>query len=366
MRALALPLLVLLAPACVLDHMPNTMTAPLPAAERNEVLKSALEAHVKKLAVDIGQRSYLAPERLDRAAAYIESEFQAMASAPTSQVRVLSYRIKELTASRRGNCVAPKCTPELKSEAEVDARIGRIDFKNLEFEVRGTAHPEQIVVVGAHYDSDSCESGGCNPAADDNATGVAAVLELARLFRARPMPLTIRFVAFTNEEEPFFQTGDMGSYVYAKTSLKPGERVRAMFSLETMGYYSDAEDSQDVPWPMGWFFDLPTKGDFIAFIADWDSEPLVLESIMAFRRSAAFPSEGMVTYGWVPGVDWSDHWSYWQLGVPAVMVTDTAPNRNKCYHKPCDTVAALDFDKLARVTQGLIGVVQMTARRPLP
>lgn len=364
MRSRFLPLLpAIVLSACLLHEMPNTMTGPLPPEQRNEALTSALQAHVHKLAVDIGQRSYLAPQRLERAAAYIQGQFAGMASAPTTTVRVLGYHLKELTPSHRGHCNKPSCTPEVKSDAEIDATIASIEFKNIEFEVKGTAHPEEIIVVGAHYDSDSCESGGCNPAADDNGTGVASLIELARMFKDHPMPKTIRFVAFTNEEEPFFQTDDMGSYVYAKTSLAPGERVTAMYSLETMGYYSDKPKSQDVPWIMGVLFDLPTVGNFITFVGNWDSEPLVLESLAGFRRSVAFPSEGLVTYASVEGVDWSDQWGYWKLGIPAVMITDTAPNRNPCYHKACDTPDVLDFDKLARVTQGLRGMLQMMSRK---
>lgn len=360
-----LALSVLLLSGCFMQRY-STETEPKQGRGESGVeLGDALKKHVVTLATDIGPRSYLSPEGLERSAAYIESEFRALATGTAMTVRVLPYQIDKLPGERRERCTALRCLKEneLKSYAEVDKRIGAMTFKNLDLELRGARKPEEVVVLGAHYDSDSCESGGCNPAADDNATGVAALLELAERLTKRPHERTIRFVAFTNEEEPFFHTDAMGSVVYEQQSRKEGERVVAMLSLETMGYYTDEPNSQEVPWILDKLFDLPTTGNFIAFVADWDSEDLVKDSIAMFRRRSDFPAEGLVTYGWVEGIDWSDHWAYSRKGIPAVMVTDTAPNRNKCYHQSCDTVDKLDFERLARVVVGLEGVAEELASR---
>lgn len=354
---------VLLLPGCFMQRYSTETADARPAAEARPELAAALRAHTQALATDIGPRSYLSPEGLERAAAYVENEFRTLATGTTMTVRVLPYQIDKFPAERRERCTAIACDNELKSYDEVEKRIGSMTFKNLELELRGTTKPNEVIVLGAHYDADSCESGGCNPAADDNATGVAALLELAERLTQRQHARTMRFVAFTNEEEPFFHTDTMGSVVYEKQSRKDGERVVAMLSLETMGYYSDEPNSQEVPWVLDKLFDLPTTGNFIAFVADWDSEELVKDSVAMFRRRTDFPAEGLVTYGWVEGIDWSDHWAYSRQGVPAVMVTDTAPNRNKCYHKSCDTVDKLDFERFARVVIGLEGVAEELASR---
>lgn len=361
MRALVLA--VFLLSGCFMQRYSTETAAARPAEGARPELAQALRAHTEVLATKIGPRSYLSPEGLERAAAYIEAEFRALTTGSTATMRVLPYQIETFPAQRRERCTAIVCENELKSYDEVEKRIGSMTFKNLELELRGTSKPEEVVVLGAHYDSDGCESGGCNPAADDNATGVAALLELAEHLSKGRHARTIRFVAFTNEEEPFFHTDTMGSVVYERQSRKPGERVVAMLSLETMGYYSDEPNSQEVPWILDKLFDLPTTGNFIAFVADWDSEQLVNDAIQVFRKHTAFPAEGLVTYGWVEGIDWSDHWAYSRQGIPAVMVTDTAPNRNKCYHKPCDTVDKLDFERFSRVVIGLEGVATELASR---
>lgn len=222
------------------------------------------------------------------------------------------------------------------------------------------------VVVGAHYDSDACESRGDNPGADDNASGVAVLIELARkLASTEPNGATraqnIRLVAFTNEEEPFFHTDAMGSACYARCELA-NVCVTAMLSLETLGYYPMEPDTQQYPTFVQRLWDLPTIGNFVAFIGNPASRQLVQTIMRDFRGAVTFPVEGLVAASWVPGVDWSDHWSFWREGWPAVMVTDTAPNRNRCYHQPCDVGKRLDYDSMAVVTQGLVAVVDALAR----
>lgn len=357
-RPLAPFALALLA-GCLMERVPARHRGAPPPEERRELLAGTLAMHVHALATEIGPRSYLAPKGLARAEAYVARQLSVFEHAPTTRARRLTYRVGALP----GRCAKPSCTPELRSQGEVDAALPSIQFANLELELRGRARPDEVIVLGAHYDSDACESGGCNPAADDNATGVAALIELARRFHATPLARTVRFVAFTNEEEPFFQTDWMGSAVYARQSRAPGDRIVAMLSLETMGYFSDAEGSQQAPWPTGTLYRLPTVGNFIAFVSDQRSEPLMRAALDAFDATTRFPAEGIVSHAWLPGIDWSDHWAYWRDGVPALMVTDTAPNRNLCYHKACDTADRLDFGRMARVVAGLAGVVEAIAGR---
>lgn len=218
--------------------------------------------------------------------------------------------------------------------------------RNLVVEIPGGARREEIVVVGAHYDS---VRGA--PGANDNGSGVAAVLELAQAFRGWKPARTWRLVLFVNEEPPFFRTGQMGSRVHAERARARGERIVAMYSLETIGWYSDAARSQHYPFPFSWFY--PDRGDFLAFVANLPSRRLLHETLAAFRTHARFPSDGLAAPAFIPGVDWSDHGSFWDAGYPAIMVTDTAPYRYPHYHTPQDTPDKVDYERLARVVRGL-------------
>lgn len=209
--------------------------------------------------------------------------------------------------------------------------------------------PEAALVVGAHYDTVPG-----SPGADDNASAVAALIEIAGLLGEERLP--IRFVAFANEEEPHFMGPDMGSWVSAKRSRDRGESLRGMLSLEMLGYYSDRPGSQRYPRLFGLFY--PERADYIAFVGDIGARRLVHKAIGFFRKHAAFPSEGVAAPAFVPGITRSDHWSYRNLGFPAIMVTDTAYNRNPHYHRPSDTADTLDYERLARVTLGLAAMLR--------
>jgi Zn-dependent M28 family amino/carboxypeptidase len=225
------------------------------------------------------------------------------------------------------------------------------EVRNIEVEIRGDARASEIVVVGAHYDSVMGAVG-----ANDNGSGVAGVLELARLLKEAKPSRTLRFVAFVNEEPPFDKTEAMGSRVYAQRSGERGENVVAMFSLETIGWYSDKPGSQRYPFPLNLFY--PTTGNFIAFVSNLPSRALLHEVVALFRRQAAFPSEAVAAPAFIPGVDWSDHQSFWREGYPALMVTDTAPYRYPHYHTPEDTPDKVDHERLARVVTGLCKVLR--------
>ena len=290
---------------------------PLPALTEAEIsLQRELQAHVEKLAGEIGERNLIWYKNLITAAEYIET-----------------------TLTKAGYAVH-------QHGYEVS---GKMSY-NLEVEIAGTDRPEEIVVIGAHYDSVTG-----SPGANDNATGVAAVLALAGRFSGQRTSRTLRFVAFVNEEPPFFQTSSMGSRVYAQASRQRDEKVVAMLSLETIGYYAEEDGSQRYPPPMSLFY--PSTGNFIAFVGNVKSGPLVREVVGSFRRHAKFPSEGAAFPGFIPGVGWSDHWAFWKEGYPAVMVTDTAPFRYPAYHSHQDTPEKVKYDQMARVVGGLRKVI---------
>jgi hypothetical protein len=214
--------------------------------------------------------------------------------------------------------------------------------------VRNVEAGTGTVVVGAHYDTVPG-----SPGADDNASGVAVLLELARI------GVPARFVAFANEEMPYFQSGEMGSHAWAARAQRAGERISAMLSLEMLGYYRNVPGSQGYPPPLGWFY--PDRANFVAFVGDLGSRALVRRAIAAFRAHARFPSEGVAAPAGIPGVTWSDHWSFRRHGYPAIMVTDTAFYRYAHYHLPSDTPEKLDYMRMARVTLGLAALIKELA-----
>jgi Zn-dependent M28 family amino/carboxypeptidase len=212
-----------------------------------------------------------------------------------------------------------------------------------------------VLIVGAHYDT----AGGL-PGANDNGSGVTATLELARLFATWPQPVTIRWLFFANEEPPWFQTPEMGSYVYAKRCRERKEDILAMLSLETIGYYCDEPGCQQ--YPAGFAPVFPDRGDFLGFVANLRSAPVLRRAVAAFRAATTLPAEGAAAPAEIPGVAWSDHWSFWEFGYPALMVTDTAPFRYPWYHTAHDTPEKLDYERLARAVTGLEAVIRDLAR----
>lgn len=285
-------------------------------------LESRLRAHVEALATTIGPRNVDREGTLPAAREYLEGILRPW----TNTGGRLS--LEELEPAGAG-------------------------AQNIIFEVPGKG--ESIVVVGAHYDS--CD---LSPGANDNASGVAATLELARRFANKPAASTVRFVMFANEEPPFFKYPGMGSRTTARNAKGRGDPIVAMLALETIGFYTDQPDSQHYPWPVGLLY--PSQGNFLGFVGDLGSRSLVHEAIEAFRKDVAFPSEGAALPATFPGVDWSDHWSFRREGYPAIMVTDTALYRDPNYHKATDTAEHLNYDALARVTAGLEAVVRHLAR----
>jgi hypothetical protein len=219
---------------------------------------------------------------------------------------------------------------------------------NLSVDVIGGERRDQIVVIGAHYDS-----ARGSPGADDNASGVAAVLALARRFRKTRPARTLRFALFSLEEPPHFQQESMGSLVFARTAAQRGEKIVSMLSIESIGYFSNAAGSQRSPRAVA--PGHSTVGDFIGVVANPESSALVEGVVATLRDHASLPVEGATLAEDEAG--WSDHWSFWQIGVPAAMITDTAPFRNPHYHRPTDTADKLDYERMARTVAGLEHVV---------
>ena len=244
--------------------------------------------------------------------------------------------------------------------------VGRQEFltdgklvRNIEVAVEpaGKRADPQVIVVGAHYDSVFG-----SPGANDNASGAAAVIELARLLRDLDAVgrKRIRFALFVNEEPPYFRTEAMGSLNYARALAQRNERVAAMYSLETIGFYSSEPGSQVYPVPFGLIF--PDRGDFVAFVGMLGSRALVWETVRSFRSHTAFPTIGGVAPGFIPGIGWSDHWAFAEQGFQAVMITDTAPFRYPHYHRASDTADKVDAEKVARVVKGIERVIRDLAQ----
>jgi len=260
------------------------------------------------------------PEALQRAASYIEDAWKQMGYA----VDRLEY---DVAGTRCANLAA--------------ARIGG-------------ARQGEILLLGAHYDSVMG-----SPGANDNASGVAALLEIARMFQAIEPALTVRFVAFVNEEPPLFWTRLQGSMVYAQEARRRGDDIRLMASLETIGCYRDEPGSQSYP-PLFSFF-YPDRGNFIGIVSDFRSRAAMSRLAEAFRARSDFPLQTTSTFRFIPGVSWSDQRSFWRQGYRAVMVTDTAFYRYRHYHASTDTPDKLAYPELARVTLGLFGAFALLA-----
>jgi Zn-dependent M28 family amino/carboxypeptidase len=226
---------------------------------------------------------------------------------------------------------------------------------NLEVELPGTDRSREIIVVGAHYDTAKG-----SPGANDNATGVAALLAIARGLSSRPQASrTIRLVAFSTEEPPFTRKPAMGSWVYARRCRLEREDIVAMLSLETIGYYADGHRAAQAPFPLDHF--SPWRPDFLAVVGNLRSRELVTRVTEALRQDGSFRCGGVSLPGMLPGVKSSDQWSFWKEGYPAVMLTDTAWLRYRHYHRPSDTVDKLDFARLSQVTRAITGAVELLA-----
>lgn len=286
-------------------------------------LATELREHVNALAGDIGERNLTCIHALHSAASYIHAAWTAQGH----------------TVERQRYLVAGQ------------------PVENLVLEVAGTDRPHEIVVMGAHYDSAIG-----SPGADDNASGVAALLALSRDLATTAMSCTLRLVAFVNEEPPCFGTDRMGSLVYARRCKERSEHIGAMVCLESIGYFSKERGSQAYPFPLGLLH--PDTGSFIAVVGNLASRALVKRLATCMRSEGLPRCEACALPAWVPGVALSDHASFWRMGYRAAMVTDTAPFRNPHYHRESDTPLTLDYLSLAHTVRGLSHAMKTLAGLP--
>jgi hypothetical protein len=274
-----------------------------------------LQAHVHELATTYSPRDWSHPESLDRAADYIKSEFMSAGGRVHEQPFV------------------------------VDSR----NYKN----VIASFGPEtsERVIVGAHYDAF-----GGRPGADDNASGIAGLIELAHLLGKSKINSRVDVVAYTLEEPPFFRTEQMGSAVHAASLKEKNVPVRAMICLEMIGYFTEKPSSQAYP-----IFALkllyPDKANFIALVGTFDDVKLVRRVKRAMLSANDLPMRSINAPRSMTGVDFSDHLNYWKQDYPAVMVSDTAFYRNSRYHERNDTPETLDYAKMAKVVEQVYAAV---------
>jgi Zn-dependent M28 family amino/carboxypeptidase len=307
---ISLPLLIAGGPAACVTQPGVRAIASKDAA----IDEAALERHVRMLSGTLHPRSYQHAGNLDAAADYVLESFRSSGAATEQQVY-------EVDGRRYRNIIA---------------RFGPADG--------------ELLVIGAHYDS--C---GDTPGADDNASGVAGLLELARVLAATSPKRPVELVAYTLEEPPFFRTDSMGSVRHARRLDEQGRKVRLMLSLEMIGFFRDTPGSQH--YPIGVLKLLyPDEGNFIALVGAYRDFGAMRRVKGLFKGASDLPAVSINAPSLVEGVDLSDHASYWRFGMPAIMITDTAFLRNANYHERGDTADTLDYARMAQVVRGAYAV----------
>jgi Zn-dependent M28 family amino/carboxypeptidase len=283
-------------------------------------IRQRLVEHVRYLSETLGDRSIYRPQALQAAQEYVRRNFGALGYAPEPQSFVfLGQEVANIIAGRRDQA--------------------------------------GYYLLGAHFDTVAG-----TPGADDNASGVAVLLETARLAGSLSPPRPWAFVGFTTEEPPAFSTPYMGSRVYARRAKEQGHKIRGMLCLEMVGYYRQEPGSQPLPFPLK-FLGYPTTGNFIGLVADWPSRPLLGDLELALKSGCHLPVASIaIPWGGhlLPESRLSDHASFWDQGYPAIMLTDTAFLRNPHYHSPGDVLANLDFDAMVELTLGLYYFIKKT------
>ena len=287
-----------------------------------EQITGNLTKTVHYLAEEIGPRSYTQTAALKNTTDYIKSALHGYGY----KVFVQGYSVRERS------------------------------FENIYVVKTGSVLPDKILVVGAHYDTVPG-----TPGADDNASGVAGLLELARLFADEQPGITLHFVAFALEEPPFFRSQQMGSYVYAKKLNDERSDVEGMICLESIGFFRDGPESQMFPLPFFRFFYSAT-GNYITFVSNFQSRGFLNRAKNAFMEGSSLPVESLSSFALIPGIDFSDHRSFWKFGYKAIMITDTAFYRNPNYHGIGDVPSTLDYERLAEVVIGLTASIRELGR----
>lgn len=298
------------------NEVQNNEHALLLQKEPNE---EDLKRHVRTLSETIGERHPGQRENYEAAAAYIKSSLGPMGAG--YEVKTQAFKVNDLTC------------------------------ENIEVELPGKQAKDEIILVGAHYDTVAA----C-PGANDNGSGVAALISLAQALTGQVNERTLRLVAFANEENPWFATDHHGALRYAKRSQERKEKIVGMFSLETLGFYSNEKDSQGYPGGMEGQF--PSTGNFVALVTNMTSKKLLNQAMAGFQRQSSFPAQGAAFPPFVLDVARSDHFAFWMAGYPAIMVTDTANYRYKEYHTPDDKWDRLNYPEFTKVVLGLRFMLQ--------
>jgi hypothetical protein len=324
-------------------RMPGTSySGGLPQVDSPTALAGRLNDHVQTLAGEIGERNVFHPHELSRAADYVEA-----------QLELAGYSVDRFsfdTPISAEDKMEADSFYVRKGAAPSEVKIGdKIEVHNLVAERPGKL--PGYVVIAAHYDSVLI-----SPGADDNASGVAALIELARVFGDVQLDRSVRFVAFTNEEPLMWRSEHMGSIHYARQMKNQGEEVYAMLSIDGLGYYSDEEGSQHYPPPVSLFY--PSKANFVAFVSNVENRSLVRRAVKSFRDSEVpLASIGAAMPPRIAGTDLSDHSSFWQFGYPGALVTDTNYLRTTHYHFATDLPDKLNYDAMAVAVDGLAAVI---------
>lgn len=292
----------------------SLFTSSLGLDPKDNAIINRMKQHVVKLSEQIGDRNVFNYGNLGKAADYIVEQFMSS-----------GYRVE-----------FQEYTVENKK------------VKNILAIKEGAKLTQEVIIVGAHYDS-------CfNPGADDNASGIAGLLELAKMMANKNVNRTIEFIAFVNEEPPFFKTDRMGSRVYAKKARVENRNIKAVIVLDSIGFYTDEIFSQRYPIIVGLFF--PNRGNFIGVFGNFKSRYLASEIARIFKSNSSFPIVSLAL-DFIPGIDFSDHWSFWKEGYPAVMISDTAFLRHKNYHRITDTWEKLNYKGMVCVIEGICEVL---------
>ena len=313
---LSLAIVLLIPCSGCLHRSPGTLyeSSTDPLTSEQATLRDEMRADVETLSVDIGPRN-------------------AAQSIPP----VLAAE-EWITGELRAIGVEPRRDP---------VAMGEVTVANVEATFTGTTRPDEIIVIGGHYDTVFA-----SPGANDNASGVAMLLALARRLHDAPLDRTVRVVFFVNEEYPFSFGHQMGSRVYAEGCRARGDEIVAMLSVDSVGFFSSEPGSQRYPW---YVLGFPSRGNFVAFAANMDNRPLLDRLVELFQEHSRFPSIGVATDS--KNASRSDHAPFWWQGYPAVSLTDTSLYRDPDYHSPHDTIDNLAFDEMARLADGLIRTV---------
>jgi len=302
-----------------------TFTTQSTKAQTEHVNAENLKKHVYTIVEKFDDRVYSNIEMLDATAAYIYDEF----SKYSDDVAYQTYELKEF----------------------VDNEL--FEYKNVIANFKGTEEcSDGLLIVGGHYDTFGGHAG-----ANDNTSAVAGLLELARILKENPPKCDVQLVSYTLEEPPAFGTTKMGSYIHAKRLKEQGVKVKLAIVLDMIGFYSDEPNSQLYPVP---FMNLyyPTKANFISVVSNFSNILEVREAKNIFKESSDLPVYSINAPAFVPGIDFSDHRNYWKFEYPALMISDTAFYRSSNYHTQHDTPDTLDYEKMAKVVEGVYSMIR--------